>query len=123
MEVILDTNFIISCIRKRIDFIGELGDLGFRIAVPREVLQELKDLKRDGKMSHDGRVAIDVAFELLQGRGVKKMKVGGRTVDEGLITKGREGAYIATLDSAVKREVPNRVVISNSKKGIIIERD
>ena len=43
MEVLLDTNFIISSLLKKIDFLGELEGMGFKIILPREVLQELKD--------------------------------------------------------------------------------
>jgi rRNA-processing protein FCF1 len=123
MEVVLDTNFIISCIRKRIDFIGELEGLGFKVVVPRRVLQELKDLRKERGTSHSDRTAIDVANEFFTNSKVKKIRLGGRTVDEGLIAKGLEGVHIATLDRAVKREVPNRVVILNSKNGLGIERD
>jgi len=122
MEVLLDTNFIISCVLKRIDFIEELQSLGFKVKVPREVLQEMKDLKRERRTSHQERVAIDVAFGFLNDRKVKKMKLGGKTVDEGLIKRGKEGAYIATLDRGIKIEVPNRVVILSAKNKFVVER-
>jgi rRNA-processing protein FCF1 len=121
MEVLLDTNFIISCILKRIDFMEELEGMGFKVAVPREVLQEMKDLKKDGKSSHEDRGAIDIAFQILEK--VKRVRVGGKRTDEGLIAKGKEGKYIATLDSGIKREIPNKVVINNSKKGLSVERN
>ena len=122
MEVLLDTSFIISCVRKRIDFITELENLGFRIALPREVFQELRDLKTSSKESRANRQAIDIAFEMFSKRKVKKTTVGGKNVDEGLINKGKQGFYIATLDNGIKREVPNKVVIINSKNNIGIVR-
>ena len=123
MEVLLDTNFIISCVLKRIDFLEELSLLGFKPSVPREVLQELKDLKKEPRTSHNERQAIDVAFGLLEGRKIKKVKVGGKYVDEGLIQKGRGGTYIATLDRVIKREVPNKIVIDAAKKRLKVVRD
>ncbi|MBU0466354.1 MAG: hypothetical protein KJ718_06130 [Nanoarchaeota archaeon] len=122
MEVLLDTNFIISCVLKRIDFVNELAEMGFNVKVPREVLQELKDLKKEEKTSRAERVAIDVAFALLDERKVKKMKIGGRYVDEGLIQKGKKGIHIATLDRGIKREVPNKVVIDAARKSLKVER-
>jgi len=77
MEVLLDTNFIVSCVMKRIDFLDELSGMGFKVKVPREVLQEMKDLKKGKKSSREERKAIDVAFQILEDGGVKKMKVGG----------------------------------------------
>jgi len=122
MEVLLDTNFIISCLRKRIDFLEELKDLGFKAKVPREVLEELKDLKAEKKTGREARSAIDIAFQILDEAKVKKVKVGGRTVDDGLIAKGKEGIYIATLDNGIKREIPNKIVIDSAKNSLKIER-
>ena len=93
MEVLLDTNFIISCILRKIDFLAQLEEKGFRIVVPREVLQELKDVKFQRKTSHDERNAIDVALELLYSKKVEKTTIGDGKVDDLLIRKGLEGAY------------------------------
>lgn len=124
MEVLLDTNFIISCLVKRIDFLGELEGMGFKVKVPREVLQELKDLKtKDKTVSKYEKSMIDVAFSLLEEKKVKKMKIGGKNVDEGLIAKGNEGYYIATLDRVIKNKIPNRVVISGATKSLVVERN
>ena len=83
---------------RRIDFVEELTGLGFHVKIPKGVLQELKDLKTDKKTSRDERQAIDVAFAILEERKVRKVRIGGSYVDDGLIQKGKEGAYIATLD-------------------------
>ena len=120
MEVLLDTNFIVSCILKRIDFLEELKNLGFTPILPREVFQELKDLQN--KVSHAERAAIDVAFEIFEKEKIKKAKIGGINVDDGLIAKGKAGIYIATLDAGIKNKVPNLVLISNSKNGLSVER-
>lgn len=122
MEVILDTNFVISCILKRIDFVEELKNLGFSPVLPREVFQELKDLQKNSKTSHAERAAIDVAFEIFEKEKIKKAKIGGVSVDDGLIAKGKTGIFIATLDAGIKNKVPNLVVISGAKNGLTIER-
>ena len=108
---------------KRIDFLEELEGMGFKPRVPREVLQEMKDLRNGGKTSHKEREAIDLAFLILDENKVKKTTVGGRNVDRGLIAKGKQGIYIATLDRVIKKEVPNRVVIESAAKSLKIERD
>jgi len=124
MEAFLDTNFIISCMKKKIDFISQLENLGFKIAIPREVLHELKDLRL--KVKREEKIAIDLALKMVENNG--KIKKSGlsetESVDKQLIKIGREqGVYIASLDSEVKRNVPNRVVISNSGNKLIVERD
>ncbi|MDP4039582.1 MAG: hypothetical protein Q8P57_03315 [Candidatus Pacearchaeota archaeon] len=115
MEVLLDSSFIISCIRKRIDFLSQLEGQGFKPIVPREVLQEMKDLIRRNKTSREDRLAVNVALELIENRKVKKTSFGDGKVDDYLIEKGKGGVYIATLDNEIKRAVPNRIVIFASK--------
>ena len=123
MEVLLDTNFIVSCILKNIDFLGELEEMGFKPVVPREVIQELKDLKTEKKTSHYGAMEIDLALQFFEDSKIKKTRIGGNSVDAGLIEKGKEGIYIATLDREVKRNVPNKVIIDSARKSLKIERD
>jgi rRNA-processing protein FCF1 len=120
MEVILDTNFLISCVRKKIDFIDELEGMGFKVVVPKEVFEEMKDLKF--KVGPETNVAMGIAVDMIEKKGIKKIKLGGK-VDVKLIAKGREGVYIATLDNEIKRNVSNKIVIDNARNGLRIERD
>jgi rRNA-processing protein FCF1 len=121
MEVLLDSSFIISCIRKRIDFLSDLEEQGFRVKVPREVLQEIKDVRLKPQSTHDDRIACDVALQMIEKRKVKKITLGSGKVDDGLIEKGKEGYYIATLDGGIKNKVSKIVVIFGAKKGVGIE--
>ena len=68
MEVILDSSFIISCIKKNIDFVSQLEEQGFKILLAHEVLDELKDLRKSERVSHDERMAIDLAFEMFNNK-------------------------------------------------------
>lgn len=122
MEVLLDSSFIISCIMKKIDFLSQLEGMGFKIVVLREVIQEMKDLKFK-RISHEEKVAIDLALEMFASKKVKKTTIGEGRVDDLLIKKGKEGVHIATLDNGIKRKVPNRIVILSATKGLGVERD
>src|SRR3989344_4443839 len=114
MEVILDSSFIISAVKNKVDFVNILRERGFSVKVPKEVLMELKDLRQ--KVSHDERVAIDLGIELMQSNNVKKIALGKNKVDLSLISRGKTGSYIATLDNAIKREIPNVITLSSAKK-------
>ncbi len=120
MEVILDTNFVIACVKKKIDFITELEGQGFKVLLPKEVFEEIKDLKINSDPTT--RTAVNVALELFTKRKIKNVTLGDRQVDEGLIEFGKRGAYIATLDAGIKRSVPNKVIISESGNKLIVER-
>jgi len=121
MKVILDSNFIISCVKRNIPFIDQLQEKGFEILLAREIMQELKDLRF--KVAHDERAAIDLGVEMITKAKLKKISLSHDKVDLGLIQKGKKGYYIATLDAAIKREIPLRVMISNSQNSILVERD
>lgn len=123
MEVLLDTSFIISCIRENIDFISQLEEKGFKMVVPREVVEELKDLNKSENQSHSNRIATNLALEMINSKKLKKVSLGNKRVDFSLIEKGKQGFYIATLDAAIKRQVPNKIVILRAQKSIGIERD
>ncbi|MEM4259562.1 MAG: hypothetical protein QXS38_02265 [Candidatus Pacearchaeota archaeon] len=120
MEVLLDTNFIISCIKKKIDFIEELESMGFRVLLPKEVFEEIKDLEKNSNSTD--RAAVRVALELFAKRKLDSVNLGKKPVDAGLVDFGKKGAYIATLDSVIKRQVPNKIVISEAGNKLIIER-
>src|SRR3989344_2828152 len=122
MEAILDTNFIISCLMKKIDFLSELDALGFKPIVPREVLQEMKDLRISNKTSRLEKEAINLALEIVEKEKIRKMSLGQGVVDDALISRGKAGIFIATLDRGIKNKVPNRIVISGAQKKLQIER-
>ncbi len=119
MEVLLDSSFILSCVKKGIDFMSQLEEQGFIVKVPSEVIDELKDLRLETR--HVEREAIAVALAIFENRNVKKMKLGKRKVDEGLIEHGKKGYYIATLDRDIKRRIPHAVVIFDAQKKVGVE--
>lgn len=120
MEAILDSNFVISCVKRKIDFISELKEQGFKVLAPRDVLEELKDLRY--KVKHEERSAINIALQMLEKSKLKKIKLPKGKVDDGLINLGKKGAYIATLDSAIRRIVPNKIGISSAGNSVKVER-
>lgn len=121
MEVLLDSSFIISCVKRKIDFISELEGRGFKVLLPKEIFQEIKDLSLHS--ARGTRIACGLALEMFEKRKTKRVALGDRRkADEGLIDMGKRGAYIATLDAVIKRSVPNKVVISESTNGLIVER-
>jgi rRNA-processing protein FCF1 len=116
MEVLLDTSFIVSCVKKKIDFLQQLEEQGFKVYVPHEVLEELKDLRL--KSRREERDAIDFAFLQFDQKKTKKFKLGHKKVDYGLMEKGGQGMYIATLDREIKHSVPKKIVIFDAQKRV-----
>ena len=117
----MDSSFILSCAKRKIDFLSRLEEEGFKVVIPREVLQELKDA-RDG-LKFNEKVALDGIMQLIEKRKVKKVGIGSGKIDEELIRRGKEGIFIGSLDKEIKRNVQNRVIISDASNDILIERD
>ncbi len=44
-KVILDTSFILSCVRNKLDFFDEIPLMGIQIVVPSEVVSEIIKFK------------------------------------------------------------------------------
>jgi rRNA-processing protein FCF1 len=111
-HVVLDTNFILTCIRQKIDFFEELQLLGLSIAIPKEVLQELKDISRS-------KDEAKIALSLLEKSSYKKVNIGSRNVDEGIIRYANlnKEIAVATLDREMKNRIKNpKITIRNKKK-------
>ena len=117
MEALLDTNFIIACMKRNIDFLAQLEEAGYKPVLAHEVLEELKDVRQQVK--RDDKVAIDLALTLFARRKVHKMKLGHRSVDEGLQLYGKKGGTVATLDGALKRTIKKTIGIDDARNALL----
>jgi len=126
MKVILDTNFLIYCAKNKLDYVEELGDLlneDCELIVPEQVVRELKLLSEDlkKKISGKDRVSADLALQLLDVNNVKKVKVSGKSVDEGIINLSKQDSknIVCTLDKEMRKILGRVILISRGKKLIL----
>lgn len=123
MKIILDTNFLIYCAKNKFDYVEEIGNLineGFELVVPMQVVNELEKLENDKlkKVSGKDKLAIDLALQLLDFNKVKKVKVSGKNVDEGIINLAKEDKknIVATLDRDMRHILGRVILISKGQK-------
>jgi len=110
-KVLLDTNFVVSCVKNRIDFFEELRFQGYKLFVPTQVLRELKNLKE-----YSARVALQV----LDNSEIKKINLEVNYVDEGIARfceKNKE-FILATLDEDLMDRVANPKMIIRNRKNL-----
>lgn len=115
-QTILDTNFILSCIRNKIDFFEEIPLMGIGIIIPEEVILEIEKFK-------DKKTEANIALILLNKNKFEKISFGKGHVDKKIINYAKENPRIivATLDKDIKKKIPNnKLVIRNKKKLEII---
>ena len=117
-KVVLDTSFILSCVRNKLDFYEELLDKGHTILIPKEVKLEIKRI-RDSTKALKVRDEAVLALKLIKSETYKEVNCPGKYVDTGIkayLEKNPE-FLLATVDKALKKSVRNRkIVIRNLKK-------
>ena len=46
---ILDTNFILTCVKQKIDFFEDIKLMGFQIVIPKQVINEIEKIPKSKK--------------------------------------------------------------------------
>ncbi|MEM4325714.1 MAG: PIN domain-containing protein [Candidatus Pacearchaeota archaeon] len=119
--VILDTNFILTCVKQKIDFFNEIYLLGLSIVIPLEVIREIKRIKEKEGKFHLRRDA-ELSLKIIERNKFKKIRLGSKTVDQGLlkISKKNPDIIIATLDKELKKRIKGEKLVIIGKKKIEI---
>jgi len=120
-KAILDTNFILTCVKQKIDFFDEIKFMGFEIVVPEEVIFELKKIRKSGDKLHS-RNAAELALKILKKNQFKKIKLGIKNVDKGLVelAKKDKETIIATLDKEMKYKIKSPILLIRGRKKLKI---
>lgn len=113
-HALLDTNFILSCIRKKIDFFEEIQLMGIKIIIPEQVINEIKKFET--------KPEARLALKLLEKNEFKKIDLGNGHVDKKIINYAKEKPelIIATLDREIKDKTKNHKLVIRGKKLEII---
>jgi len=119
-QAILDTNFIMTCIRNKIDFFEEITFMGIRALIPLQVIDELRKISRMGKGKFKDQAKF--ALSLLENTKFNRIDLYTRNVDEGILKLARENKnlIIATLDRGIKNRTENQKLVIRDKKKLEI---
>jgi rRNA-processing protein FCF1 len=126
MKIVLDTNFVLTCVKQKIDFADlaeQLFDEPIEWIVPQEVLNELGNLKdRKGTKVVD-RDAAKLSFGILDALNPEIIDLGGKhpNVDIKIVNYilGKQ-IVLATLDKGLKNRVDNKILTIRGKKSLQI---
>lgn len=112
-KVLLDTNFILTCVKQKIDFFEEIKLKGMQIIIPTQVIQEIKKLKNQ---------YAELAIKLLQKNKFKEVDIGKGHVDKRIIDYSKENPamIIATLDKEIKNKTKSHKLIIRGEKKLEI---
>ena len=97
-SAILDTSFILSCVRNKIDFAEKIAHEGFEIIIPEQVLKELRSISSSQK-KQQFRNEANLSLEILKKVPFKKIELEANYVDEGIkiFAIKNPDAVVATL--------------------------
>lgn len=111
-KVLLDTNFILSALRKKMDFFEELQFMGLKIVVPNQVINEIKKISTSKKKLRF-REEAKLALRLLEKSSFEKIDLESNYVDKGIIkfVEKNPDCIVATLDAELKKKVKSKMVI------------
>jgi len=120
-KVVLDTNFILTCVKQKIDFLDEIKFMGIEILIPEEVLEEIKEIMRFGKRLYF-RENAKLALKILNKNEFKKIKLGTADVDKGLVNFAAKNkdVIVATLDRELKKKIKKPKLVIRGKKKLEI---
>ena len=126
MEILLDTNFIITCAKQGIDFnafVNGITSEEVKWIVPREVLSELRGLRSGYKVRKKELEAIDVGIRMIQKMNVKVLRISDKDsdVDTKIVNYIKDKPIVlATLDKLLKARVKNRILTVRGKNKLEI---
>jgi rRNA-processing protein FCF1 len=111
-HALLDTNFILTCVRQKIDFFEETFLNGIQVIIPKQVVNEIKKFE---KKLPEARLSL-LLFEENE---FESIDLGRGKVDDLIVGYAHENPHItiATLDRGIKSRIKNpKLVIRNKKK-------
>ena len=126
--VILDTNFIITCLKQKIYFEEDIEELisGAEIVIPLQVITELKKISEDKNKKYrvEDRDRASLALQLTSK--FREINLKGKYVDRGIIKycrNFRNKIFVATLDAELGRMLGKNVELIKIKglKTLIVE--
>ena len=115
MQVVLDTSFLLTCAKQKIDFVSianEKINEEIKWIVPNEVIGELKELSSRKGLRGKDKDSAKLALELLKMVNPEFIDVKNRHVDEGIaqFVKDKD-VVVATLDKKLKGRIGNRILV------------
>jgi len=113
-KVILDTNFILICVKEKIDFFEYFEMGGFKVLIPDKVLFELKRISLERKGGIRARAEFSLRF--LESGKFEKIEVKGKYTDSAIVNylKENPNVYLATIDGELKKKVRKNLFIIRS---------
>lgn len=128
MEILLDTNFAITCTKQKIDFFSlanEIVEDQISWTIPVEVLEELRKISTQKGEKVEDKKASALFLDMFESSlkdlfNVNLVNLIGPNTDDGIVNycKKHPTAVLATLDKKLKSRVENKILTIKGTKFI-----
>lgn len=120
-QILLDTNFILSCIREKLDLFEYLEERNFKIIIPKQVIDEIKEIQ-NSKKKFKYKNEAEIALRIFEKEYFEEIDLKDTNADRGIIKHSKENPdlIIATLDKGIATQINNKKAIIRNKKRIDI---
>ena len=124
MKILLDTNFILTCAKEKIDFpslADEIIDQKISWIVPLDVVNELGALKDRVGMKVQDKNAAKLGFEMMQNLNTEIVQLPGKNpnVDIKIVNyiMGKD-IVLASMDRDLKSRIDNKILTVRGKNNV-----
>ena len=124
MKILLDTNFIVTSVKQKLDFANladELFDEPLEWIVPQDVLNELGNIKDKAGNKKEDKNAAKLSFDILQTINPKIVELPGKSKNIDIkivIYILNTDIVLATLDKALKNRINNKILTIRKMKSL-----
>jgi len=128
MQIVIDTNFIVTCVNQKIDLFEQLENMfvGADWIILTRVMDELEKISQKAKSKGKYKEAASLALKLI-GNEIKKnrvkiMALDGK-VDDAIVkySQARDDVIVASLDRGIKKQLKNTRFLTIREKLRIAE--
>jgi len=114
-KIILDTNFLVYCAKKKLDYVEDIRVLvigKYDLVVPSQVIVELEKIKETAKKYSD-KEAANLALRILKVNKTKVVETNESSTDRSIVKLSKEefGNIVATVDLGLIKRVNKTIVL------------
>ena len=125
-QALLDTNFILTCVKQKIDFFEDLKFKGLKILIPTQVINEIEKISQEQKKKqklHSKDIAV-LSLKILEKNRNQFEEIDIKTghVDKKIkkYVENNSEILVATLDKELKRKIKNHKIVIRGRKKLEI---